>query len=200
MIELKIELEGITPPIWRRVVVPASTPLNVLHMVIQGAMAWQDSHLHEFEIEGRRYEMGDIESDFRDPDEEFLDERLFRLEQVVKPGDSFVYTYDFGDNWRHLITVEAYELIEGSPDTIRPCCLDGERACPPEDCGGPFNYDEFLEALADPDREEHEDTKTWAGPFEPEVFSVVQAHAFVTAMYYMGMDQREPPENPSRLH
>lgn len=189
MIQLRIELENIEPLIWRRVVVPANIPLDVLHGVIQAAMAWQDSHLHEFEIGAHRYTLPDPNG-YGSPEEEGLDERQFQLNKLVKKGDTFTYVYDFGDNWRHRITVEEKKRIKGSPDTVFPCCLDGARACPPEDCGGPYSYDEFLEALTDPDHDDHEITKTWAENFEPEVFSIPQAHAFVSAMYYLGVENR----------
>lgn len=194
MIQLRIELEGIEPPIWRRLVVPASIPLDLLHLVIQGAMAWHDTHLHEFEIGTKRYGMADLDVDFIEPEDEPLDERQHQLGKLVKKGDVFTYVYDFGDNWRHRITVEEKKRIKGSPDTVIPCCLEGERATPPEDCGGPYSYDEFLAALADPNHPEHEDTKTWAGPFEPETFSVTQAHSFVMAMYYLNLDRRDQPQ------
>ena len=195
MIQLRIELEGIEPPIWRRVIVPASIPLDMLHLVIQAAMAWHDTHLHEFEIGGKRYEMPDPD-DYRDYDERGLDERQHQLGKLVKKGDVFTYVYDFGDNWRHRITVENKNRVKGSSDTVMPGCLDGARATPPEDCGGPYSYDEFLAALSDPDHPEHEHNKSWAGPFESELFSVTQAHAFVLTMYYLGMERRD--QQPSR--
>ncbi len=190
MFQLRIELEDIEPKIWRRIIVPANISLDVLHGVIQGAMAWQDTHLHEFEINGQRYTMPELDDEYLDPDDNASDERNIRLNEQVKKGDEFTYTYDFGDNWRHRILVEKYKKVEGSPDTVFPGCIAGERACPPEDCGGPYSYGDFLDALRDPKHEDHETIKTWAGAFEPELFSIPQAHAFVDAMYYMGLEKR----------
>jgi len=188
MIRLRIELADIKPAIWREVVVPASITLDVLHEVIQGAMGWQNYHMQMFEIAGTTYEMPD--EDGFGAEEGFLDQREFHLDKLVKQGDEFTYTYDYGDNWRHKITVLEHRKIKDSPDTVFPSVLAGERACPPEDCGGPYRYPEFLEELSDPEHEEHESSKEWAGPFDPEIFSVPQAHAYVGAMYVWGLEKR----------
>lgn len=190
MILLRIELEIIQPMIWREVVVPISTPLDVLHMIIQGAMAWQNYHLHEFEISEQRYELPDEESEPWDGYEPRKDERQFLLGDLVGQGDEFTYVYDFGDNWKHKITVLEKDPVSGSPDTVFPCCLAGERACPPEDSGGIYSYEEFASSLTNPKHPEHEDNRRWAGEFDPEVFSVSQANAFVGAMYVWGLEKR----------
>lgn len=190
MIRLRIELQNIAPLIWREIVVPASTTLDVLHEVIQGAMAWQDSHLQEFEIKGKRYQAPEFPEEDWEYDEDFLSQREFKLSDLVGQGDEFIYTYDFGDNWRHKITVVEKRKIDGSPDTVFPCCLDGERACPPEDCGGPYRYEDFIEELTNPKHPAHEATLEWAGAFDPEIFSVAQANAFVGAMYMWGIEKR----------
>ncbi|MEI4494234.1 plasmid pRiA4b ORF-3 family protein [Mameliella alba] len=94
-----------------------------------------------------------------------------------------MYTYDFGDGWRHLVTVEKISKPTGRPDLDFPACVAGERACPPEDCRGPYSYGEFLDALTDKHHPEHRETMQWVGAFEPEVFSVQQANAAVGAMF-----------------
>jgi hypothetical protein len=183
LIELKVELAGIKPSIWRRVVVPNDITLDVLHSVLQGAMPWQDCHLHEFEIEEDRFEARDERDDSWDPNDGRKDEKKFALGDLVEKGDQFTYTYDFGDSWRHLITVEKVGKPTGRPDLDFPACVGGARACPPEDSGGPYAYDEFLDVLTDKHHPEHGDKKRWAGLFEPDVFSVQQANAAVGAMY-----------------
>lgn len=190
MIHLRIQLEHIEPPIWRELVVPMNTPLDTLHMIIQGAMAWEDTHLHEFEIDGQRYEFPDDEAEPWEEGESPRDERQFFLGNLVKEGDEFLYTYDFGDNWRHKITVVKKQAVEGSPDTVFPSCLDGGRACPPEDCGGPYSYGDFIASLNDPKHAEHKTNREWAGNFESEIFSTSQANSFVSAMYVWGLEKR----------
>lgn len=191
MIELKIELWGIEPKIWRRIVVPSDITLDVLHMVIQGSMPWQNYHLHEFEIGERKFEARDTSDDSWDPDDGREDEKRFKLGSLVKKGDQFLYAYDFGDNWRHLITVEKVRKDSGRSDLDFPACVDGQRACPPEDCGGPYSYDDFVEALTNTEHPEHRDTKQWARDFDPELFSLQQANAAVGAMFVWGNERRD---------
>lgn len=160
-LELKVTLLEIRPAIWRRLRVPGSLTLRELHHVMQIAVGWTDSHLHEFEIDGRRYGMLAPDGDeFGEPP---LDEREFTLGAVVRPGARFEYAYDFGDDWKHQI------IVEKSPGGQATGCLDGERAAPPEDCGGPLGYARLLEVLAQPRHPEHRDLHNWVGPhFDPE--------------------------------
>ena len=119
--------------------------------MIQAAMGWTNSHLHEFLIKGQKYR--DLEQMYEDIDEpDMNNEEEFRLAKLVGEGDVFEYKYDFGDCWQHEILVE--DLIEPEPGIKYPRCLAGERACPPEDCGGLWGYEELREALGDL---EHED-------------------------------------------
>lgn len=187
MIELKIELMGISPSIWRRIAVPNNITLDVLHFAIQGSMPWQNCHLHEFEIDGHRYELRELEDDSWDRDDDRKDETRGFLDKLVKKGDTFTYTYDFGNGWHHLLTVE--KISKGSEDF--PACVGGERACPPEDCGGPYFYDDFLKALTNKKNPEHRETKKWAGHFQPEIFSIQQADAAVGAMFVWANERRQ---------
>ena len=165
--ELRISLDEIEPEIWRRVQVPSNLNLAQLHRVIQTVMPWQDSHLHEFTIAGVRYGIDDGESFDAPP----RDERRTRLAGLANPGDVLVYTYDFGDGWDHTIAVLAVQPAD--PFGSYPVCLDGARACPPEDVGGSHGYEEFLDAITDPDNEEHVSYLEWVGgSFEPEKFDV----------------------------
>lgn len=157
---LKITLNGIEPNIWRRFRVPSELTLESVHHVIQYGMGWQDCHLHQFEIAGDEYGKPD-----RDLEMDVLDERKVALSALVAQGSTFVYLYDFGDGWEHTIEVEEVAPSE-EPG---PICLAAERACPPEDCGGPWGYPELLAALADREHPDHEEMVTWVGDeFDPE--------------------------------
>lgn len=172
-ISLRIELSHMEPLIWRKIRVWSDISLADLHLVIQGAMGWQNSHLHVFLIDGKRY---DQRFDDLFPSEiESFDEQEFQLAELVKLGGEFQYIYDFGDDWHHRVVVEAMddEIVDGSK------CIGGERACPPEDCGGPFGFPEFLESLSDNAHPYHEETAEWAGDFDPEAFSIEVANKHI---------------------
>lgn len=164
--ELKVTLMHTEPPIWRRVRVPGSVRLPQLHAVIQTAMGWTDSHLHEFEIDGMRY---------GNPDPNYgggvISETKVKLAEVAGEGDRLEYTYDFGDGWLHEVLVEKIlPTAKGKPKP-KPACLDGGRACPPEDIGGPPGFAEFLEAYGDPAHEDHQHYHEWVGDnFDPLAF------------------------------
>lgn len=162
--QLKITLRHIQPPIWRRLLVPAGIPLDKLHRVLQVVMGWTDTHLHVFNVNGVAYGV---------PDPDFNtgmhNERKVRLDRIAGEGGRLFYEYDFGDGWEHDIRVE--HLIEGDMSTRVPACLNGKRACPPEDCGGPPGYQALLEALNDPQHPEHAAMQSWLGDdFNPEAF------------------------------
>ncbi len=160
--QLLITLRDIAPPIWRRVIVPADFTLGDLHHVIQIAMGWEDCHLHDFTIKRQRYALPS-EDEFDD----VVDERTTTLHDVVRAGSKFSYQYDFGDSWEHVILVE-----KAATDRTTVECMDGSRACPPEDSGGPWGYDEKLQALSNPDDRETEYLREWMGEFDPELFDL----------------------------
>ncbi len=163
--QIKVVLRGAEPPIWRRLQVPASMTLADLHHVLQVAMGWGDCHLHQFTIAGVRYGIDDGEGWGL----ACKDERHAKLYQVARKGARFVYEYDFGDGWEHDIIVENVSPVEEA----YPVCLAGEQACPPEDCGGVWGYDDFLRALADPAHEDREELLEWVGEeFDPERFDL----------------------------
>jgi len=162
---LKIRLLDIEPEIWRRFVVPSSITLDRLHDVIQIIMGWTDSHLHEFTIGKKRY------TEYPESREDGLPCGKYRLVDLIKQkGRTFRYLYDFGDSWEHEVVLEEShfylpELRAGLG------CLEGERACPPEDVGGMPGYYEFCEALGDPEHAEHESCMEWFGDdFDSERF------------------------------
>jgi len=134
----------------------------------------RNSHLHEFLIKGQRYR--DLEQMYEDVDEpDMHDEQEFRLKKLVDEGDVFEYEYDFGDCRQHEIAVE--KVMEPEAGVRYPLCLAGERACPLEDCGGPWGYDELLKVLGDPGHEEYEHYRGWAGEdFDAERFDLEKAN------------------------
>lgn len=170
--QLKITLKDSKPPIWRRVLVASDMPLSKLHRIIQAAMGWWDSHLHQFIV-------GDIYYGVPDPDywHEVKDERRAKLNQVAPAEKSrLIYEYDFGDDWLHVVQVE--KVLPPDPAQKLPICIKGKRACPPEDVGGVWGYDTFLEALNDPAHPEHEMYKEWIGDkFDPDAFNLDEVNA-----------------------
>ncbi len=166
--QLKITLKHIKPPVWRRIEVPADIKLGKLHDVIQIAMGWTDSHLHAFIADKITY--GTPDPDFGGGTKS---ERNVRLDSIVKEGGRLLYEYDFGDGWEHGIKVE--KVLDADAATHYPRCTDGKRACPPEDCGGPYGYEELLTAIGDPDHPEHNNMIEWiGGEFDPEAFELAQ--------------------------
>jgi hypothetical protein len=173
--QLKISIAEIRPPIWRRVLVPSRITLAQLHRVIQEAFGWWDCHLHEFEIDGVEYGIDDGEGWGEPP----VDERRTKLDAVASEGARFAYTYDFGDDWIHRIEVE--DVVPLDPRGAYPRCTAGRRCAPPEDVGGPWGYSGFLEALADPNHDEHDAMLEWAGgSFDPERCDLAEINARFT--------------------
>jgi hypothetical protein len=170
VISLKVTLRHIKPPVWRRILVKGGMNLGDLHTAIQISMGWMDSHLHAFDIDGEQY--GD-----RTTTDDVGDERRMTLNGLVKSGVSrFTYTYDFGDDWEHDVLIE--KVIPATDAKAFPACIAGKRACPPEDCGGPFGYEELLAVLADPANPNHAEQLEWlGGEFDPEAFSVEDTDA-----------------------
>lgn len=169
--QIKITLLGTRPPIWRRLLVPAGMTLAQLHDVLQAAMGWEDCHLHEFRIGRQTFGLPDPDAGLMGGAGS-VNERKVRLSDVLrKAGAKAEYTYDFGDSWEHAILVE--KLLPSEPGLTYPVCTAGKRRGPPEDCGGLGGYYNLLEAIHDPEHEEHEDMLEWIGPhFDPEAFSV----------------------------
>lgn len=164
--QLEVTLHDTKPPIWRRVLVDGASTLDHVHEVIQAAFGWWNCHLHEFEIGETRYGVPDPDEDWGPPTN---DESKVRLDSVATEGSKFEYVYDFGDWWRHKIVVE--KVLPADPTTTVPTCIDGRRACPPEDCGSTWGFYELLKILADPTHPEHDERREWIGrAFDPEAF------------------------------
>lgn len=168
-VQLRIELVRIAPHVWRRVIVPQAVTLAKLHLVMQAAMGWTDSHLHEYEIANKRYGIEDPDWPSSVP---IFDERRERLKSVVEDRvGNFTYLYDFGDHWEHQVTIEDLVAYEVGRQPI--VCTAGESACPPEDVGGEPGYEMFLAAIADPRNKRHAELKEWIGyPFDPHAFDL----------------------------
>jgi Plasmid pRiA4b ORF-3-like protein len=180
--QIKMTLRNIRPPVWRRVLVPSDFTLGQLHQVIQTAMGgWIDYHLHEFDIAGTPYgvPLAPGENDWGAPP--VNDESRVKLADIVGEGSKFRYTYDFGDDWDHDLVVE--KVLPIDPKVSYPVCIKAKRACPPEDCGGPWGYAELVEILADPAHEEYEERLEWVGGrFDPEAFDVGEINSVLATI------------------
>jgi len=167
--QLKIHLNpnDITPPIWRRVLVKSDITFYELHQIIQVAMGWTNSHLWDFSFGDFSITKPSEDDDWRDT----VDAKSIKISKLLKKvKDKLNYTYDYGDDWEHKITLEK---IIGVIDINQklPTCIKGKRACPPEDCGGSWGYETLLETIADKNHPEHEEMLEWIGDdFHPEEF------------------------------
>jgi hypothetical protein len=167
--QIKITLKDIEPPVWRRIVVAPDIKLERLHDVLQIVMGWTNSHMHQFEAPA-----GCI----ADPTfglEETQSSRKTTLQSVLRgPRSHIRYEYDFGDGWDHQILLEKVVELD---KPVLALCLGGARACPPEDCGGPWGYANLLEILKDPNHPEYEEMSEWIGPgFDPEAFDAEEVN------------------------
>jgi len=206
--QLRVTLNGSKPPIWRKLAVPSDVVLADLQEVIQIAMGWTNSHLHQFRLRdkglkpgpqemARRFERDEWDDEFLgrmrgervfvakvtswgDPsDMEGEDEATFTLGQLCpKVKSKLTYEYDFGDGWEH--TIEVQKIVEPEPGVEYPVCLGGKKACPPEDCGGIWGYYELLETIADPKADDHEDMVEWlGGDFDPDAFDLDEVNTIL---------------------
>lgn len=180
--QLKVSLLDVKPVIWRRVRLPGATPLEKVHVVLQMVMGWQDSHLHQFVHGGHRY--GEPDPDFPDAT---LDEHGVLLSDLLQePQDELLYEYDFGDGWEHRLVLEEILPIESA--SAQPLCLEGARACPPEDCGGAYGYQRLLRILGRPGHADYRDTLRWLGSeFDPDAFDCDEVNAMLKE--YFGEEQ-----------
>lgn len=129
----KIVLQGIRPQIWRRFKVPTGISFHTLHDIVQIVMGWENYHLYRFDVGWKGFTTQPMASEDHHSDEH-IDAYLAEV------GYQLFYEYDFGDRWEHILTLEKFLVRE----VDEPICLAGNRACPPEDSGGPWLYDEFL--------------------------------------------------------
>jgi hypothetical protein len=160
---LKITLLGAKPQIWRRLEIPTDYTFGDLHTAIQLLFDWEESHLHQFDVNGRKFAV--VDDTFDETDAEDADEVLL-TDLPLQKGSRFVYTYDFGDNWEHGIEVEG--VAPRRKDVNYPRCTKAVRAGPPEDCGGVYGYARLLRIYKSLGHSEHEDVCEWLGEdFDP---------------------------------
>ena len=152
--QVKVTLTGSSPPIWRRLLVPGQIPLAQLHDVLQIAMGWTDSQMHQFEKNGRLLRLPLHDWDF----EPVLDERSTRLNKLLRREKDWLrYEYDFGDGWEHRVTLE--KVLPYDPGVATPICIKAKGACPPEDIGGLWGYYAAREAWKDPAHPDHAEVR-----------------------------------------
>jgi len=167
--QLKVTLKEIQPPIWRRFQVRSNITFRELHKTLQVVMGWWNSHLHLFQV---GVLMITDSATLAEWGEDGVPDHVTQLDKIVKQErTTCTYEYDFGDSWEHELVLEA--ILPVDETAVYPRCLAGERACPPEDCGGPWGYELFLEALQNPEHEEHDSYLEWVGgAFDPEAFDL----------------------------
>ena len=169
----EVTLLDVEPPVWRAIQVTGDYSFWDLHVAIQDAMAWLDTHLHEFEVivpatqHIVRIGVPDEESLDQQPTLPGWDRQISAYFQTDNADAN--YAYDFGDGWMHRVTLK--EIVDADPSATYPRCVAGGRACPPEDCGGPWGYKRLLDAILNPNHEEHDSMLEWVGgSFDPEMF------------------------------
>jgi hypothetical protein len=167
--QLKVTLRSVRPPVWRRLLILDSTDLERLHLIIQDTVGWLNAHMYEFQVGNARFQHSASRELGFTPTRKASS---VTLGQVAPPvGRRFVYWYDFGDDWFHDIIIE--KILRAEPGAIYPRCVAGRRACPPEDCGGPWGYANLVDALADPKHPEHAELVDWlGGEFDPNAFDL----------------------------
>ena len=186
--QIKVTLNASRPPIWRRVLVPENVNLYQLHEILQTVMGWMDSHLHHFIIGGQFYG--------EPPEDEFgimetKDEFRYKLNQLItREGSRFRYEYDFGDSWMHDLVVE--KILPAEKGAHYPVCITGKRACPPEDVGGVWGYEDFLKTISNPKHPEHDEMMEWVGgDFDPERFNLNAVNAGLQHPRRARMDEQD---------
>jgi hypothetical protein len=169
--QLRIELLGTRPAVWRRVLVPGDYHLGELHTVIQLAMGWQECHLHSFVVRDITYSREVFEMEDEPPDES----GITVAEAFPRCKGRIEYMYDFGDGWDHAVDCEGIVRRSVAPQV--PWCHEGRRRCPPEDVGGIGGFASFLKIIANPSHEEHKDYLEWCGGgFDPAEFDLTAAN------------------------
>jgi Plasmid pRiA4b ORF-3-like protein len=177
---LKITLDVVKPTVLRRIEVPFDIRLDRLHLTIQAALGWTNSHLYEIRAGDVGWSTLYPEADWP---EDFLDARKARLDKVIEDVGTkrLRYIYDFGDGWEHTIKIE--QLIDPEPGVLYPRLIAATGRCPPEDCGGPWGYAEFLDAIRDPAHERNVELKEWIGcDFDPDNVDIEELAAHVAML------------------
>lgn len=190
VVTLKVTLQGVKPAIWRRLEIPADISLHGLHLCLQAAVGWSDSHLHSFMVDVFDFGPPSLHGELED-----LDSRKQPLAELEGKVQAFEYTYDFGDDWQHTIKIESWSPAEAG--VTYPRCIGGANACPPEDCGGDEGYLDLLRALADPKHPRHTEMHVWLGrDYDPKAFDLAQINADLKALKLKPI---KPSKRPSPL-
>ena len=173
---LKVSLDDVEPKVLRRIEVPADIKLDRLHLILQAALGWMNSHLYEFRIQAARYGVPDPEWP-----EDMRDAHKAKLIDVLEGAKILRYVYDFGDGWEHSVKVEG--LTAPEPGVVYPRLIEASGRCPPEDVGGPWGYCDLIDALQDPDHEQHAEMREWVGDdYDPHKFDAEPLKADVAAL------------------
>ena len=172
--QFKITLKYIKPHIWRRIQILEHSSFWDLHVSVQCAMGWTNSHLHRFEVLNSKGKQEDI--GYKDEELESKDGSMIKVRDYISmKNNEMLYVYDFGDGWEHSVKLE--DITEKQQNQKYPVCIAGARACPPEDVCGVGGYEWFLAAIADPLHKEHERLLTWVGgKFKSEHFDPKEVH------------------------
>jgi hypothetical protein len=182
--QLKVSLCDSEPEIWRRIIIAADANLGFLHAVLQIAMGWSNSHLHQFDDGENRYaDPQNGEDDFFEDDEKSIDEFSVPLSDVLcTECDELGYLYDFGDSWEHVIVLE--KIMKEHPKySGLPVCIDGARACPPDDCGGMGGYQDLCEIMQSPENDGYDEMMDWlGGKFDPRRFDLKKTNTFLNML------------------
>ncbi|MBK6835580.1 MAG: plasmid pRiA4b ORF-3 family protein [Bacteroidetes bacterium] len=171
LLQLKINLEGIKPNIWRTVLVSNTSTVYELHHIIQIAFGWENYHAYSFSKNDSIYGNPIL----LDDETVINDKEIFLHELFEKRGTKINYEYDFGDGWIHSIALE--DILPNDSKVKHPVCLEGERACPPEDCGGTFGYSNLVNVMKNSKHPEHKEFVKWLGkPFDSESIDLVEVN------------------------
>jgi hypothetical protein len=165
--QMKVTLKDIQPPIWRRFQVPGHLTFYQLHLILQMVMGWENHHLYQFVVDGQELSDPTTATEFglKNAEETSLHQLLHQEKK------KFVYEYDLGDGWEHEVLLE--EILPLTESVPYPRCLAGERACPPEDCGGVWGYIDLMTVIADESHPDHHSKLDWlGGHFDPEAFDL----------------------------
>ncbi|MCC5877550.1 MAG: plasmid pRiA4b ORF-3 family protein [Candidatus Sumerlaeia bacterium] len=173
IMQFKVTLKYISPPVWRRLLMPPDNTLGQLHNAIQGAMGWGNYHLHAFRFGTTQYGSSSIE------EMNWMDEDAVTLHEMFsQPKTKARYTYDFGDGWEHEVVFEKFVPLKPGEDY--PQCIAGKRACPPEDCGSYPGYERICQLIANPKLPDPEGLRKWVGrAYDPERFDLAAANKAV---------------------
>ena len=198
-VQVRVSIDRIEPQVWRRLVVPLHFNLRELHLVLQAAFGWMNAHMHEFEIGGLSYADEFAQGERDDDDPKVFDEMEVRLRDSTRePGTTLRHVYDMGDNWVHTVCLEQSLELQPAPKVAR--CVEGARARPPEDVGGPSGYQDFLETVLCPAHEEHRAMLRWAGGhFDPEWFDLELTNKDVERALHANLKRRLRQPKPTAL-